>query len=97
MGAGLCNRDYPACASVGKRSSISPAAHRASARSTSNVTRPSLQTEPRRPAHHGAHRLRVPGKINRLAERQLGVKVDALPITPRRLRTLIREAQAAVA
>ena len=27
----------------------------------------------------------------------LGVKVDALPITPRRLRTLIREAQAAVA
>jgi hypothetical protein len=39
----------------------------------------------------------VLGKINRLAERQLGVKVDALPITPRRLRTLIREAQAAVA
>ena len=62
-----------------------------------HVARPSLQTEPRRPAHHGAHRLRVLGKINRLAERQLGVKVDALPITPRRLRTLIREAQAAVA
>jgi CO/xanthine dehydrogenase Mo-binding subunit len=31
------------------------------------------------------------------ALRPLGVKVDALPITPRRLRTLIREAQAAVA
>jgi len=27
----------------------------------------------------------------------LGVKVDALPITPRQLRTLIREAQAAAA
>ena len=34
-----------------------------------STPRPSLQTEPRRHAHHGAHRLRVLGKINRLAER----------------------------
>src|SRR5215831_17471194 len=47
---------------------------------------PSLQTEPRPHAHHGAHRLRVLGKINRLAERQLRVqmlqKVTAAPAKP---------------
>src|SRR5262249_31006877 len=36
---------------------------------------PSLQTEPRPHAHHGAHRLRVLGKINRLAECQLRVQM----------------------
>ena len=49
-----------------------------------HVARPSLQTESRRPAHHGAHRLCVLGKINRLAERQLRI-----PTTSRELRRTV--------
>src|SRR5262249_61130817 len=47
---------------------------------------PSMQPEPRPTAHPGAPRLRVLGKINRLAERQLRVqmlqKVTAAPAKP---------------
>jgi hypothetical protein len=40
-----------------------------------NVTRPALQTEPRRNANHGAAGLCVLGKVNLLPERKLRVEV----------------------